>query len=51
MPPKPKFARREIVEAALDLVSRRGPEARPPGTWGSAWEAPPAHLHCLSGDG
>ena len=27
MPPKPKFARREIVEAALDLVSRRGPEA------------------------
>ena len=25
MPPKPKFARREIVEAALDLVSRRGP--------------------------
>ena len=27
MPPKPKFERREIVEAALDLVSRRGPEA------------------------
>ena len=27
MPPKPKFARREIVEAALDLVSCRGPEA------------------------
>ena len=27
MPPKPKFFREEIVAAALDLVSRRGPEA------------------------
>ena len=27
MPPKPKFSREEIVAAALDLVSRRGPEA------------------------
>ena len=27
MPPKPKFTREEMVEAALELVARRGAEA------------------------
>ena len=27
MPPKPKFTREEIVQTALDIVSRKGAEA------------------------
>ena len=40
MPPKPKFTRDEIVQAALTIVSEKGIEARR--SWATRSALPPA---------
>lgn len=41
MPPKPKFTKEEIVQAALDVVSRKGVEALTAKELGDALAARP----------
>lgn len=40
MPPKFKFTREEIIQAALDLTRESGIAAVPRGDWGQNWDPP-----------